>query len=434
MNLLTLNDRPGQYPPSWYAATAQAAGPFSPLDQPVEADVCVIGAGFTGLSAAIDLAEAGLKVVVLEASRVGFGASGRNGGQAGSGHRISQRALEKLVGPDDAHRLWDFAEEGKALLRQRVSDMAPEARYTPGIIHAMWTEAGVAEEYEEADHLAQHYGYDQIGKLDADALKAHVISPKFKGGVIDNGAGHIHPLRYVHGLARAAGHAGVTIHEMSTVTRIDRGTKPVVHTTMGQVSCSHVVLACNAYLGGLNRKVAARVMPINSFMAATEPLGDRRADVLPGDAAVADSKWVVNYFRMSEDGRLLFGGSEGYGYRFPPDIAAQVRVPLEELFPQLKGVQIDYAWGGSLAITMSRLPYLARPEPNIWNASGFSGHGVVLTGITGRLIARAIAGETEGFDLFARIPARRFPGGPALAAPLLRLAMTWYALRDRLGF
>lgn len=433
MNLLTLNDRPGLYPPSWYAATAQNPGPFDPLDGETRADVCVIGAGFTGLSAALDLARGGLKVIVLEASRVGFGASGRNGGQAGSGHRLSQRELVKLVGAEDALKLWTVAEDGKTLLRQRVTDHAPESLYTPGIVHAMWSAAGVQDEHDEADFLATEYGYDQVEKLDEARLQAHVISHRFKGGVIDRGAGHIHPLRYAFGLVRACLEAGVTICEMTEVDRISGADRLIVQTSQGRVAASHVVLACNAYLGGLNRQVAARVMPINSFMAATEPLGLRRAGVLPGEAAVADSKWVVNYFRMSEDNRLLFGGSEGYGYRFPRDIAAQVRVPLEEVFPQLKDVKIDYAWGGSLAITMSRLPYLARPQPNIWSASGFSGHGVVLSGITGRLIAKAILGETEGFDLFARIPSRRFPGGPALAAPLLRLAMTWYALRDRLG-
>lgn len=246
-------------------------------------------------------------------------------------------------------------------------------------------------------------------------------------------AAHLHPLAYAFGLARAARDAGVRIFERTEVNAIDEGVPAKVRTSEGKVAAKHVILACNGYLGDLNAHVAARVMPINNFIAATEPLGDDAARVLTRDVAVADSKFVVNYFRLSHDKRLLFGGGETYGYRFPSDIAELVRKPMTQIFPHLKDVKIDYAWGGTLAITMRRLPYVARVRPNILSASGYSGHGVGMASLSGKLMADAIAGETEGFDTMARIPTVPFPGGSKLRSPLLALAMTWYALRDRLG-
>ena len=248
------------------------------------------------------------------------------------------------------------------------------------------------------------------------------------------GAAHLHPLNFALGLARAADAAGARIFEGSAVHHIEGGKQIRVQPDAGHVIADHVILACNGYLGGLNRKVAARVMPINNFIAATEPLGEGVKDVLPRDVAVADSRFVVNYFRLSHDGRLLFGGGESYGYKFPSDIAAKVRKPMLVVFPHLKDVRIDYAWGGTLAITMKRLPYVARVAPNILSASGYSGHGVGTATHAGMLMARAIQGDGDGFDTMAAIPNMPFPGGPAMRNPLLVLAMSWYAMRDRLGF
>lgn len=433
MNLLYANDRPGEYPQSWYAATATQLAPFERLKGQTRADVCVIGGGYTGLSAALHLAEAGRDVVLLDAHRVGFGASGRNGGQLGSGQRMEQDGLEKLVGRDDAAKLWELAEDAKDLVKSLVAKHKIDCHLKPGIAHACFSAREVAEEHEYAAHLQTRYGYDEIAPLDHDQLQAICPSPAYVGGTLDMGAGHLHPLSYALGLARAAAAAGVRIHEKSEVHDIRPGNKAVVRTNHGQIEADHVILGCNGYLGGLDRKVAARVMPINNFIAATEPLGDEAARVLARDVAVADTKFVINYFRLSHDKRLLFGGGESYGYRFPTDIAATVRKPMEQIFPHLRDVRIDYTWGGTLGITMKRMPYLARLAPNILTASGYSGHGVGTATHAGWLMAQAIAGETDGFDTMARIPTPSFPGGAMMRSPLLVLAMTWYATRDRLG-
>jgi gamma-glutamylputrescine oxidase len=433
LNLLHANDDAGTYPASWYAATADALPAFAPLKSAARADVVVVGAGYTGLSAALHLAEAGMDVALIEAQRVGFGASGRNGGQLGSGQRMDQQSLEKLVGDGDAAKLWDLAEDAKNLVKSLIEKHDIDCYIQPGVAHATMSAKEMAHEHAYADHLAERYGYDQIQKLDKDAMQALCPSPAYHGGVLDMGAAHLHPLRYALGLARAAQSAGVRIYERSEVTGIDEGARATVHTKGGQISADHVILACNGYLGGLNGKVARRVMPINNFIAATKPLGDGAARVLSRDVAIADTKFVVNYFRLSHDKRLLFGGGESYGYRFPSDIEALVRKPMSEIFPHLKDVEIDYAWGGTLAITIKRMPYLARIAPNMLSASGYSGHGVGSATHAGKLMADALAGEANGFDTMARVPATPFPGGAALRTPLLILAMTWYSMRDRLG-
>ncbi|MEQ8293627.1 MAG: FAD-binding oxidoreductase [Roseovarius sp.] len=433
MNLLYANDRPGEYPPSWYAATAAPLAPFAPLDGDTRADVCVVGAGYTGLSAALHLAEQGLDVVLLEANRVGFGASGRNGGQLGSGQRMDQHFVEKQVGRDDATKLWALAEDAKALVKSLIAKHDIDCHLKPGIAHLAFSDGEVEEEHAYADMLAERYDYPHLEKLDRNAAQALCPSPKYVGGTLDMTAAHLHPLAYALGLARAAHTAGVRIHERTEVQQIDEGSPAKLTTAKGTVTADHVILACNGYLGGLNGKVAARVMPINNFIAATEPLGDDAARVLTRDVAVADTKFVVNYFRLSHDKRLLFGGGESYGYRFPADIAAKVRKPMTEIFPHLADIRIDHAWGGTLAITMKRLPYLARVAPNILSASGYSGHGVGNATQAGKLMADAIAGDAAGFDTMARIPTTPFPGGTALRTPLLVLAMTWFSLRDRLG-
>ena len=432
MNLLHANDRAGQYPASYYAATATPLAAFPMLKGQIRADVCVIGGGYTGLSAALHLAERGFDVVLLEAHRVGFGASGRNGGQVASGQRQDQDTLERMAGRDTARKLWDMAQDANALVRGLIDKHAMPVIYRPGIAHACWTDAEVRHAHDYAEKMRRDYGYDKIEPLDRTGIQALIGSPVYKGGDLDHGAGHIHPLNYAIGLAQAAAKAGVRIFERSEVHHINHGLKPVVQTSTGAVTCDHLVLAGNGYLGGLDRKVAARVMPINNFIIATEPLGDRAKDILSQPIAAADTKFVVNYWRLSDDNRLLYGGAESYGYRFP-DITRAVMKPMLRVYPQLKDVKIDYAWGGTLAITTNRMPCFARLQKNTLSASGYSGNGVAMATMAGKLMADAIAGQAEQFDVLANLPQMNFPGGVAARWPLLVLAMTWYSLRDRLG-
>jgi gamma-glutamylputrescine oxidase len=432
LNLLYANDRAGDYPASYYAATRTALDPFPALKGEVRADVAVVGGGYMGLSAALHLAEAGRSVVVLEAHRVGFGASGRNGGQVGSGQRQDQDWLENAVGRDHARRLWDLAEDAKALVRDLIDRHRMPVTLYPGVAHACYSKAEARGTQAYAEKLSRDYGYDRIEVLDRAGIRRLIGSDRFAGGAVDRGAGHIHPLNFAIGLAQAAAGAGVRIHEGSEVLSLVPGAKPVLKTAHGQVTADHVILAGNGYLGRLEPGYPSRVMPINNFILATEPLGARAAEVLAEPVAVADSKFVVNYWRLSEDNRLLFGGGESYGYRFP-DILKTVRPAMLAIYPQLAETRIDFAWGGTLAITMNRMPALLRPQANVLAASACSGHGVALSTLTGKLLAQAVAGQTEGFDLLARIPQPRFPGGAALRWPMLVLAMTWYSMRDRLG-
>lgn len=432
MNLLHANDRSGEYPASWYAATAMPLAPFAPLEGAQRADVGIVGGGYTGLSAALHLAQAGYSVVLLEAHRAGFGASGRNGGQVGSGQRLDQDELERMAGRTAARAMWDMAEEAKALVAGLIARHAMPVTLHPGVAHACETAASLRHARDHAEKLARDYGYTSIEVLDRDAFRAVVGSDRFQGGVIDLGAGHLHPLNFALGLAQAATAAGARIHEMSEVLELTPGPKPILRTAQGSVTCDHVILAGNGYLGNLVPQVAARVMPINNFIIATEPLGEAAKSVLSRNIAVADSRFVVNYWRLSDDNRLLFGGGESYGYRFP-DILKTVRKPMLEIYPQLRDTRIDYAWGGTLAITMNRMPAWMRVTPNILAASSCSGHGVALSTLSGKVLAETVAGTAERFDLMANLPQARFPGGAAGRWPLLVLAMTWYGLRDRLG-
>ncbi len=427
------NDRPATFPKSYYAATATLPPERPALRGQITADVCIVGAGYTGLMAALELAEAGMDVVVLDAHRAGWGASGRNGGQVGSGFNKDQRWLSAKLGSGPARALWDMTEEAKSLLKSRLAQHAPYANFKPGVAHGAYSAVEARHLRDEVEYLRRTYAYTDIHPLTRDAFQSIVKSPHYAGGLVDRGAGHIHPLRYVLGLAQAAERAGVRIFERSEVHRIDQGDPATVATGNGRVTANFVLLAGNGYLPNLARTVAARTMPLNSFIAATEPLGDRAADILTEDIAVADDKFVVNYFRLSDDKRLLFGGRENYTVGFPNNIEPALRDRMETMFPQIKDVKIEYVWGGTLGITPTRLPLITRTAPNILSAGGFSGHGVAHSGLAGKLMAEAVRGQAERFDVFATLPTPAFPGGTLLRAPLLAAAMTWYSLRDRLG-
>ncbi|MDB4213775.1 FAD-binding oxidoreductase [Octadecabacter sp.] len=428
MDLLSANDRTGEYPASYYAATASPLDPFPAATGAIDCDVCVVGGGYSGLSAALHLRQAGYDVVLLDAQRVGFGASGRNGGQVGTGQRIGQDTLEGIVGHDQAHSLWDLSLESLALVRHLIAKNAIDCGWSDGIIESEHRAKNVAEAHEYAEKLQFEYGYDLIRSVNKDEMRSLVGTRAYYGGTLDMGGGHLHPLRYALGLARACHDGGVRIFEKSKVTKVTKDAK--VTTQDADISSKFVILGCNGYLGALNDHVAKRVMPINNFIAATEPLDDPRS-LIRDNHAVADSKFVINYFRLSDDNRMLFGGGESYGYKFPRDIAATVRKPMLEIFPQLKDTHIDYAWGGTLGITMNRMPHFARVSDQVLSISGYSGHGVAMATLAGKLAADAVAGQAEKFDIFNSLPMPRFPGGPRLRTPLLILAMLWYSMRDR---
>ncbi len=396
------------------------------------ADVCVIGAGYTGLSAALHLAERGYSVVVLESRQVGWGASGRNGGQLGTGQRREESALEALFGPATALELFRLGLAGRDLVRELIRRHAIDCDLTPGQVLCAAKPGHAADLQRRAGRLARNYGYPHQRVLGRQELQAMVASPAYHGGVFDAGAAHLHPLNYALGLARACVAAGVRIHEQSAVTGYTGKGPVTVRTGAGDVRARHVVLACNGYLEGLEPRIADRIMPINNFLLATAPLGARAAQVIADPACVHDSLFVVNYFRLSPDGRLIFGGGENYSRRYPADLKGFVRRHMLRVFPQLADVPVDYAWGGTLAITMNRLPHIGRLGPEIWFAQGYSGHGVSTATLAGQLIAEAVAGTAGRFDLLARLPPPPFPGGTLLRWPGLVLGMLWFALRDRL--
>ncbi|MEE9333024.1 MAG: FAD-binding oxidoreductase [Granulosicoccaceae bacterium] len=431
MDLLTANDRPGTYPDSYYAASAQHLDAFGSATGQLNCDVCVIGGGFTGLSTALHLAQRGYDVILLEAQRVGFGASGRNGGQVGAGQRVDQKELEKKLGNDHSRQLWDIARQSVQLVRDLSSSDKVHADFHDGILHTTHRKRDAALNQEHVDSLAE-YGYDKVRVLNQEECRHLVNSSVYYGGTLDTEAGHIDPLEFALGLARLATNAGVRILEQSRVNHLTEGNPAQVKTANAKVSADYVVLGCNGYLGTLQKRVASKVMPINNYIIATEPMTpDEQENVIRNNYAVADSKFVVNYFRFSDDHRLLFGGTESYRYKFPPDIAAKVRKPLQDIFPQLNGIAIDYAWGGTLGITMNRMPHFERLSGNILSLSGFSGHGVAMATLSGQIAAETIAGQAERFDIMAKVPSHSFPGGTALRSPLLVLAMMWYSLRDK---
>ena len=417
---------------SYYAATAPAVARHRALAGRQTADVCVVGAGFTGVSAALHLAERGYSVVVLEAAGVGWGASGRNGGQVGSGMRESMSALERSVGPSRAEDLWALCEEAKAVIADRIARHGIECDWRAGNLLASTRERYMGWIESEAEFCHRRFGYRGYRMLSRREIREEVASACYVGGRMDEGGGHLHPLRFVLGMADAAVRAGARIFEGSRVDRIRWGSPSQVSTARGVVEAEYVVVAGNAYLGPLEPRIDSRIMPIVNHVLATEPLGERRArSLIRSGACVHSTKFVVDYYRCTADHRLLFGGGETYSDRPLDDPKAFVRRYMLRVFPQLADVRIDYAWSGQLAITMNRLPHVGRLAPNGFFAQGFSGHGVALTQIAGKLIAEAVGGTAERFDVLAGLRHRAFPGGRRLRHPLLVLGMLYYALRDK---
>lgn len=420
------------WPPSWYVASAEPLPPQPALEGAVEADVCVLGAGYTGLTTALELAEAGYRVVVLEAQRVGWGASGRNGGQAIVGYGCEQSTLERLQGLEQARLLFDLSREAMDRLRARIARHRIACDWRDGHAHVpirprqeRQLRAGMLE-------MAQRYDYP-LQWWDRARLRQELASDRYLGAVYDPASGHLHPLEYCLGLARAALAAGVRIFEQSPVVELVQGARPVLRTAGGQASGDFAVLCGNAWLRGVAPELESRVMPVGTYVAATAPLGEAGARALiRNDMAVADVNWALDYFRLSRDHRLLFGGRASYSSYPPPNLRGVMRRRIRAVFPQLADVPIDYLWGGYVDISLNRAPHWGRLGSNVYFAQGFSGHGVATTGLAGRLIAEAITGQSRRLDAFARIPHAPFPGGRALRMPLLVAAMAWYRLRDAL--
>ena len=420
------------HPDSYYAASANACPRHPQLDGEVAADVCVVGGGFTGVSAALHLAERGYQVVLVEAARIGWGASGRNGGQLGTGLRKDVIELEPRLGPDRTHALWDMAAEAMDIITQRIHRHAIQCDYKQGNLLAATRERYLPELAAEAEHVSAHYGYDEYRLLDRAQIREAVASEQYCGGRMDFGGGHLHPLNFVLGMAGTAVAAGVAIYENSLVERVDWASPALVKTARGQVRSRYVLLCGNAYLGDVEPRISHKIMPIANHVLATEPLGEDRArELIRDDCCVCATKFVVDYYRFSADRRLLFGGGETYSFAEPPDIKAFVRHYMLKVFPQLEDARIDYAWSGQLAVTMDRLPHFGRLGATGFFVQGFSGSGVVLSQLAGRLMAEAVAGSAERFDVFADLPHRSFPGGALLRKPLLMAGMLYYALKDR---
>ena len=438
------------HPPSIYAADADPELAFPPLDANVKADVAIIGGGFTGLSAALHLAEARIDAVVIEAERIGWGASGRNGGQLHSGQRRDVDWLEAHLGRDDAKRLWTLAEDAKALTKGLFERHAIDCDWRDGLIETAHKQRMIEGEKAYVEKLKRDYGYEAVEWLDRDSVTAAIGTDQYFGGIRDTGAGHLNPLKFSQGLARAAGQAGARMYEGTRAARlthtegsgIEIACQPSTWEIAAggrddrpgpRVTADIVILAGNGYLNGVDDETEARVMPIDNYIVATQPIGaGQPGGIIAGGEAVSDSRFVVYYFRPSPDGRLLFGGGETYARRAEADVAALVRPHLARIYPGLADTPIDYAWGGRLAITLTRLPFIRRLRPGVYAAGGYSGQGVAMAPFAGKVLADAIKGDPAVLDRFAALPVPRFPGGKLLRYPALMAGMTWYALRDRI--
>ncbi len=423
---------PLPHAPSYYAASANPQPLRPPLHGETSTDVCVIGAGYTGLSAALHLAEAGFKVVVLESAQVGWGASGRNGGQIVHSYSRDIDVIERQYGSTMATALGGMAFEGAQIIRERVNKYAIACDLKNGGIYAAKT-ARKARELEHHQKLWQRYGNQHLSMHYGSDIHAHIGSDAYCAILIDRSGGHIHPLNLALGEATALESLGGTIHEDSAVLAIERGEPVRVRTAHGVVNAGFAIVACNAYIGDLEPQLAARSMPCGTQVVATEPLGERWREILPTDQCVEDNNYLLDYYRLSADRRLLFGGGVIYGASDPAHIEALIRPKLARIFPQLRDVRFDYAWTGNFLLTLSRLPQVGRLAPNIYYSQGCSGHGVTFTHLIGRVLSEVIRGQAERFDAFEKLPHTPFPGGRLLRVPFTALGALWYELRDRLG-
>ena len=421
------------YPQSYYAASANPVPARPELQGETETDVCIIGAGYTGLSTALFLLENGFKVTVLEAAKVGFGASGRNGGQIVNSYSRDIDVIERTVGPKQAQLLGQMAFEGGRIIRERIAKYNIQCDLKDGGVFAANTPKHM-KHLESQKKLWERYGHTQLELMDAKRIREVVASESYVGGMLDMSGGHIHPLNLALGEAAAVESLGGVIHEQSPAIRVERGANPVVHTPNGRVKAKFVVVAGNAYLGNLLPELSAKSMPCGTQVITTEPLGDEMAkSLLPQDYCVEDCNYLLDYYRLTSDKRLIFGGGVVYGARDPANIEAIIRPKMLKAFPQLKNVKIDFAWTGNFLLTLSRLPQVGRIGDNIYDSQGCSGHGVTYTHLAGKVLAEALRGQAERFDAFADLPHYPFPGGRLFQVPFSAIGAWYYTLRDKFG-
>jgi gamma-glutamylputrescine oxidase len=419
---------------SYYAASANASPERESLNDSIDADVCVIGGGFSGLSAALHLSAQGRHVTLLEGARIGWGASGRNGGQLIHGLNASLDTVGKRYGQETANFIGGLVQEGAGVIRQFIQDHGIECDLKQRSTFAAFN-ARQMRELEAKQLLWRKHGMDDHEMLDKNGIKNHVGTDQYVGGMLDHSGGHIHPLNLALGEAAALEKLGGKIYEQSRVTRIDSiEDKPVVITASGSVRCKTLVVCGNAYLGRSVPALESRVMPVSTQIMATEPLSDELANaLLPTDSSVEDVRYILDYYRLSADKRLLWGGGTVYGGSEPSDIIAKLRPNMEKVFPEMRGVKISHAWSGNFALTFSRVPLLGKLGPDAFYAMGYSGHGVTGTHLFGKLLAEAIDGKTDRFDRFAALPWYPFPGGQRFRAPYSTIGSWWYGMRDALG-
>jgi gamma-glutamylputrescine oxidase len=427
---------------SYYAATAQRETSYAPLPAGEHrCDALVVGGGLAGLSAAIELRDRGFDVMLLEAHEVGWAASGRNGGQAIHGLACAIEEIESQLGATEAQRVFDMSIEALQLIRDRCARFHIDCDWRDGYLGVAVSPGKARALLADADHLEKRYGYP-MRRISPSELPQWIASPRYVAAVHDAKSGHLHPLKYSLGLARAAHSLGARLHEGTKVTQArTEGQQVVVHCDTGaQIRAQQVLLAGNVYLGEFAPQIApdlsARIMPVGTYIVASQPLGEQRAQALiPCGAAVCDNNFVLDYFRTTADHRMLYGGRVSYSTQTPSDLAGSMQKRMVQTFPQLAGVQTPYAWGGFVDISMNRAPDFGRLSQHgdrVYYLQGFSGHGLALTGMAGRLVAEAMAGDAQRFDVFTKLQHRAFPGGRTLRTPALVLGMAYYRLKDLL--
>ncbi len=418
---------------SYYAASVNNDRSYPTLQDNIECDVCIVGAGFSGLSSALHLVEKGFRVVVLEAVKVGFGATGRNGGQVVNSYSRDVDVIERRYEPKIAQQLCGMIQEGGKIIRERIQTYNIDCDYQAGGLFAALNKRQMAGLVEQKQQW-EKYGHSDLTLISANELPDYIGSDVYCGALLDNSGGHLHPLNLALGEAEAITSLGGQIFEQSKVIRIDRGVNPTAYTEDGSVTAKYLVLAGNAYLGGLAPDISNKAIPCGTQVITTEPLSDELINqLMPQNHCVEDCNYLLDYFRRTQDNRLLFGGGVVYGARDPDSIEKLIRPKMEKVFPQLKGVAIDYSWTGSFLLTYSRMPQFGCLENNIYYLQGYSGHGVTCTHLAGRLLAEALSGHAERFDAFAALRHHAFPGGRHFQIPFTAMGAAWYSLRDKLA-